>query len=170
MGGFWTRSSPQSWSASSIGLWSETVSGAYFSEEVLKVIKALKEEGSLRDEDPWVFLDTLRTYYVCFCPPSYTGSAHTHWHQALCFSHLRNRTELSGLRGTALLIQKLVTVTPAQKHFLGSNNQLFLSLINLQWAEQMATYSRTYYLNPNPKAPRPRDAWVIYYQPHLPRL
>lgn len=44
------------------------MSGTYFSEEVLKVIKALKDEGRLRDEDPWVFLDTLRTYYVCSGP------------------------------------------------------------------------------------------------------
>lgn len=76
-------------------------------------------------------------------PPSYPGSAHTRWHQALCFSHLRSRTELSGLRGAALLIQKLVTVTPAQKHFLGSNNQLFLSLINLQRAERPLTLGLT---------------------------
>ena len=32
---------------------------------------------------------------------------------------LINRAELSGLKGAALLIQKLATVTPAQKHFLG---------------------------------------------------
>lgn len=56
------------YSASSMGLCCEAVSGAYFPEEVLKVIKALKDEGSLRDEDPWVFLDTLRTDYVCSRP------------------------------------------------------------------------------------------------------
>lgn len=56
------------WSASSIGFCCEAVSGAYFPEEVLKVIKALKDEGSLRDEDPWVFLNTPRTDYVCSCP------------------------------------------------------------------------------------------------------
>lgn len=88
-----------------------------------------------REEDPWVFLNTPGTYYVCPCR-SLLRRLRTHPRaQAPRFSRLINRTELSGLRGTALLIQKLVTVTPAQKHFLGSNSQLLLSLINLQPAK-----------------------------------
>lgn len=54
------------------------MSGAYFPEEVLKVIKALKDEGSLRDEDPWVFLDTLRTYYYMCSRPSLLPWLSTH--------------------------------------------------------------------------------------------
>lgn len=127
--------STQSWSTSSVRLWSEAVTGAYFPEERLKVIKSLKDEGSLREEDPWVFLNTPGTYYVCPCR-SLLRRLRTHPRaQAPRFSRLINRTELSGLRGTALLIQKLVTVTPAQKHFLGSNSQLLSSLINLQPAK-----------------------------------
>lgn len=59
-------------------------------------------------------------------PPSHTGVA-AGLASALLSScllllsllfDLINRAELSGLKGAALLIQKLATVTPAQKHFL----------------------------------------------------
>lgn len=117
------------WYMFSEGVWNELVSSDCFSGEVRKVAELLKTEPTSPLGSPQKPVQTRRcsTQSLCLlgglkfwpppqlsqCPAFISASA------SLPSLDLINRIELSGLKGAALLIQKLATVTPAQKHFLG---------------------------------------------------